>query len=102
MASIRQLPSGNFQAAVLMPGGKRSTKTFEDEYDATEWAAKLETERNRLRAEAEARSDSEYVTLLLDELERFVEENRLSPEQRQHLQVLADTENIRINPIGER
>lgn len=52
MASLRKLPSGNWQATVYLgqrdiyvTRGKRTSKTFPRRSEARRWAAELEAER---------------------------------------------------------
>jgi hypothetical protein len=85
VASLRQLPSGNFQAAVLLTNGTRTTKTFADETAAIEWAIEVEAERDRLRDEARSRSADEHAAILLDELARLAQHGRLKAEHRDRL-----------------
>ncbi|BCB83129.1 hypothetical protein [Phytohabitans suffuscus] len=88
MASIRQLPSGNYQAAVLLAGGTRTTQTFPDENTALAWAIEMETERDRLRDQARNRSVNVHVTALLAELAHLADKGQLTVEHRDRLRAI--------------
>lgn len=93
MASLRQLPSGNCQAAVLLADGTRTTQTFPDESAALAWALRVEAERDRLREQARHLGASAHVTALLAELAQLAKRGQLS---REHLDRLrAITKSIR-------
>jgi len=93
MASIRQLPSGNYQAAVLLADGTRTTQTFPDENAALAWAIEVEAERDRLREQARHRGASAHITALLAELEQLARKGQLTLEHRDRLRAI--TKSIR-------
>jgi hypothetical protein len=89
VASIRQLPSGNYQAAVLLADGTRTTQTFPDEDAALAWAIEVEAERDRLREMARARNTNAQVNALLAELARVADRGELTIEHRDRLRAIA-------------
>jgi hypothetical protein len=89
MASIRQLPSGNYQAAVLAADGTRTTQTFPDEGAALAWAIEVEAERDRLREEARARNANTHITALLTELARLADRGQLTVKHGDRLRAIA-------------
>jgi hypothetical protein len=89
VASIRRLPSGNYQAAVLLGPSRRTTKTFSTHKAAVEWAIEVEAERDRLRREVTAKEGSVLIDCLLSELGHRINEGTLSMQQKQQLLHLA-------------
>jgi hypothetical protein len=89
VASIRRLPSGNYQAAVLLGPGRRTTKTFATHKAAVEWAIEVEAERDRLRKEVTAKEGGVRIDYLLSELGHHITDGRLSMRQKQQLLHLA-------------
>jgi len=89
VASIRQLPSGNYQAAVLLADGTRTTQTFPDEKAALAWAIEVEVDRDRLREQARARNANTHITALLAELARLADRGQLTVEHRDRLRAIA-------------
>jgi hypothetical protein len=88
VASIRQLPSGNYQAAVLLADGTRTTQTFPDENTALAWAIEVEAERDRLREQARDRNANTHVTALLAELAHLAKRGQLTVEHRDRLRAI--------------
>lgn len=87
MASFRRLPSGNWQASVLMDDGKRTTKVHEDAEEAFTWAHDLEAERNRVRAEKRALDESARVAVAISTIRQLAERGQLT---EKHRAILAD------------
>ncbi|WNV74345.1 hypothetical protein [Geodermatophilus sp. DSM 44513] len=90
MASIRRLPSGRFQAAVLLDDGHRTTTTKDTLEDATAWAAQVEDERNRRRAEQRHLDEEASTRIVLGAVRQLLEDGRLSHEQLRELRELLD------------
>ena len=91
MATLRQLPSGNWQASVLLDDGSRTTATRPKVDEAIAWASRTERERDSRRAERAARSQKERVDLVLAELSSFVAAGSLTQPQRRRLQKIAES-----------
>lgn len=75
--SIRTLPSGNFQAAVLMPNGKRETKAFPTEDEALDWAIQQEARRDMKRQAREWDLPTTSAVTVDEAVERFLEAARV-------------------------
>jgi len=90
MASLRQLPSGNWQASVLPDDGRRTTATRPTANEALEWALKVEEERDERRAARAAQSTKEQVELIMSELVALVEKGQLTEAQQKRLQEIAN------------
>lgn len=82
MASIRTLPSGRFQASVLLDSGKRQTVVKDTAEEARSWALEMEQERDRLREEKRALSEAARPRLVIDALRQLSKEGLLTDEQR--------------------
>jgi hypothetical protein len=73
MASIRKLPSGNWQASVLLDGGKRTTSTHPTRTEALDWAGRTEAERDERRAaKAARRVQRSNIDITVDQAEALV------------------------------
>jgi integrase len=72
MASIRQLPSGRWQAQVRQRNCPAASKSFLSRTDAARWARQVEAERDRGlfldRSEAERTTISDLIDRYLDEV----------------------------------
>jgi hypothetical protein len=90
MATLRQLPSGNWQASVLLDDGSRTTTTRAEADEAMAWAVRTEEERDARRAERAAQSQKERIDLVLAELGSLAAAGSLSPPQRRRLRKIAE------------
>jgi hypothetical protein len=73
MASIRKLPSGNWQASVLLDDGKRTTSTHSTHAKALDWAGRTEAERDERRAAKTARRvQKSNIDITVDQAEALV------------------------------
>lgn len=73
MASIRKLPSGNWQASVLLDDGKRTTSTQPTHAEALDWAGRTEAERDERRAAKTARRvQKSNIDITVDQAEALV------------------------------
>lgn len=85
MASLRQLPSGVFQASVLLDSGKRTTHTAPTLEEADAWAAEVEAKRN---AEREARRDrdaDQSIAVHISGLDEYARRGLLTSKHRAEL-----------------
>lgn len=89
MASLRQLPSGKWQATVLLPSGKRTTRSCATPEEARAWGEEVESRRDALRREKELLSRRGGVALHLAALEELVEQSALTEYDRSALLRLA-------------
>lgn len=89
MASIRQLPSGRWQASVLLDDGRRTTATRDSMDGAAAWAVDTEAERDELRRAVAGRNQKARGDFLLNELDVLVDRDALSKTQRRRLVEIA-------------
>lgn len=85
MASLRQLPSGNWQDSVLLDSGRRSTHTAPTGREATAWAREAEAKRDAERDAHRDRPAEESISMYLAALEGYVARGPLT---RAHLETL--------------
>lgn len=88
VATLRQLPSGNWQASVLLDDGSRTTSTHPTPDEAAAWAARTEAERDTRRAAKAARRHKEGVDLVLAELSDLIQNDSLDRAQWRRLRRL--------------
>lgn len=85
MASLRQLPSGNWQASVLLDNGRRSTHTAPTAPEAAAWAREVEAKRDAERDARRDRSAEQSISMYLAALEDYAASGLLTPA---HLETL--------------
>lgn len=85
MASLRQLPSGNWQASVLLDNGRRSTHTAPTATEAASWAQEAEQKRDEEREARRDRSAEQNVTTYLAAVEDYASQGMLT---RTHIEAL--------------
>lgn len=85
MASLRQLPSGNWQASVLLDNGRRSTHTAPTATEAAAWAQEAEQKRDEEREARRDRSAEQNVTTYLAAVEGYASKGMLT---RTHIETL--------------
>src|SRR5215475_11504606 len=88
VAALRQLPSGNWQASVLLDGGSRTTSTHRTPEAAANWAARTEAERDARRAAKAASSQKERGDIVLAELSDLIQNGWLDAAQLRRLRRL--------------
>jgi hypothetical protein len=94
VASYRELPSGRYQAAVLMDDGKRVTNTLDTLGAAQAWAMGLEDERDQARRLERAYNQDHRTTMAIETLRLAAKENRLTRKQRAALAEIIGGEQI--------
>lgn len=85
MASLRQLPSGNWQASVLLDNGRRSTHTAPTAPEAAAWAREAEQKRDAEREARRDRSVEQNVSTYLAAVEDYAGKGMLT---RTHIETL--------------
>jgi hypothetical protein len=100
MASIRKLPSGNWQASVLLDDGSRTTSTYPTAEQAVSWAGRTEAERDERRAARNATMRKERVDIVLAELSSLIQSNALDRAQWRRLRDLVTSAGP--SPSGRR
>jgi hypothetical protein len=91
MASMRQLPSGNWQAAVLLDNGRRITQAMPTHAEALRWAIETEAKRDEQREARRLRAHDEDVAVLIAGLERYAQQGLLRNQHLEQLRALIDT-----------
>lgn len=71
LASLRQLPSGAFQASVLLDNGKRITHTAPTMEEADEWAAEVEAKRDSAREARRDRDAEQPIAVQISGLDEY-------------------------------
>lgn len=85
MASLRQLPSGNWQAAVLLDNGRRITRTAPTMKEAASWAQETEEKRDKERAARRDVGSEQSIAVHVAAIERYARDGLLSEERRNEL-----------------
>lgn len=91
MASLRQLPSGNWQSAVLLDNGRRITQTMPTHDEALHWAIETEAKRDQEREARKLRAHDEDIAILIAALERYAQQGLLRDQHREQLRDVFDT-----------
>lgn len=91
MASLRCLPSGRWQASVLLDDGTRTTKTFDSQAKAAAWGVEAEVERDRVRAEKRAEGEDLRAAALVASLKELADQGRLTKQDAEKLSVILKT-----------
>ena len=94
MASLRQLPSGNWQASVLLDNGRRSTHTAPTASDAAAWALDTEEKRDAERAARRDRSAEQSISIYLAAIEDYAASGVLTPAHLETLRRVLDGASI--------
>jgi hypothetical protein len=90
VASLRQLPSGNWQASVLLDYGRRSTHTAPTAREAAAWARETEEKRDAEREARRDRSAEQSISLYLAAVEGYAASGQLTPAHLETLRRILD------------
>lgn len=85
MAALRLLPSGNWQASVLLDDGSRTSHTCATQKEAMAWATKIEEDRDKVRAQRRVASKKEQADIYVAALAKLAEEGQLDTQQKAKL-----------------
>lgn len=91
MASLRQLPSGRWQASVLLDNASRTTSTFDTQAQATTWALETEQARDEVRAQKRALDADRRAAALLASLQELADQGQFSKQDKAKLAVIVQT-----------
>ncbi len=91
MASIRQLPSGSWQASVLLDNGRRTTHTAGSAEEVAEWASQAEMKRNQEREARRDRAAEQAASVYLGAIEDYAARRLLNPSHWETLRRIVNT-----------
>lgn len=78
MASLRKLPSGSWQASVLLDNGKRVTSTAPTYDQVQAWAVEMEDKRDAERHARRDQTAEQLIAVHLSSLTQYAQTGTLS------------------------